>query len=205
MCIPQISINCKMLSYQYGPTFLKNAFSTLLNQCLVELRQFWRRKGVKHSISMVFHTNNPFGECSLHFITTEGTSKQKNVCIKIITQPGFAIQYSICLHYALHELLYVCRERWMYPTFNISLGHNIVNFATISRDLLHSKCHNQTGLYCRVAWWKHFLSASLLWILQKRSKRAIFSGGDHWGDWTVWPQFQVSCLEETSHYSSHVQ
>jgi len=27
-----ISINCKMLSYQYGPTFLKNAFSTLLNQ-----------------------------------------------------------------------------------------------------------------------------------------------------------------------------
>jgi len=30
---PQISINCKMLSYQYGPTFLKNAFSTLLNQC----------------------------------------------------------------------------------------------------------------------------------------------------------------------------
>uniref|UniRef100_A0AAY5KRA3 Tc3 transposase DNA binding domain-containing protein n=1 Tax=Esox lucius TaxID=8010 RepID=A0AAY5KRA3_ESOLU len=25
MCIPQISINCKMLSYQYGPTFLKNA------------------------------------------------------------------------------------------------------------------------------------------------------------------------------------
>uniref|UniRef100_A0A3P9ABK6 Cadherin domain-containing protein n=1 Tax=Esox lucius TaxID=8010 RepID=A0A3P9ABK6_ESOLU len=40
MCIPQISINCKMLSYQYGPTFLKNAFSTLLNQCHVELRQF---------------------------------------------------------------------------------------------------------------------------------------------------------------------
>uniref|UniRef100_A0AAY5L028 Hexosyltransferase n=1 Tax=Esox lucius TaxID=8010 RepID=A0AAY5L028_ESOLU len=40
MCIPQISINCKMLSYQYGPTFLKNAFSTLLNQCQVELRLF---------------------------------------------------------------------------------------------------------------------------------------------------------------------
>jgi len=38
MCIPQISINCKMLSYQYGPTFLKNAFSTLLNQCHIELR-----------------------------------------------------------------------------------------------------------------------------------------------------------------------
>ena len=38
MCIPQISIKCKMLSYQYGPTFLKNAFSTLLNQC--HLRQF---------------------------------------------------------------------------------------------------------------------------------------------------------------------
>jgi len=30
----------------------KNAFSILLNQCHVELRQFWRRKGVKHSISM---------------------------------------------------------------------------------------------------------------------------------------------------------
>jgi len=30
-----ISINYKMLSYQYGPTFLKNAFSTLLNQCHV--------------------------------------------------------------------------------------------------------------------------------------------------------------------------
>jgi len=42
---PQISINCKMLSYQYGPTFLKNAFSTLLNQCHEELRQFWRQKG----------------------------------------------------------------------------------------------------------------------------------------------------------------
>jgi len=25
---------------QYGPTFLKNAFSTFLNQCHVELRQF---------------------------------------------------------------------------------------------------------------------------------------------------------------------
>jgi len=35
MCIPQISTN-KMISYQYGPTFLKNAFSTLLNQCHVE-------------------------------------------------------------------------------------------------------------------------------------------------------------------------
>jgi len=40
--------------YQYGPTFLKNAFSILLNQCHIELRQFWRRKEVKHSISMVF-------------------------------------------------------------------------------------------------------------------------------------------------------
>jgi len=29
-----------ILSYQYGPTFLKNAFSTLLNQSHVELRQF---------------------------------------------------------------------------------------------------------------------------------------------------------------------
>jgi len=38
MCIPQISINCKILSYQYGPTFLKNAFSTLLNQCHVECK-----------------------------------------------------------------------------------------------------------------------------------------------------------------------
>jgi len=37
-------------SNQYGPTFLTNAFSTLLNQCHIELRQFWRRKGVKHSI-----------------------------------------------------------------------------------------------------------------------------------------------------------
>jgi len=46
MCI---SINCNMLSYQYGPTFLKNTFSTLLDQCHIELRQ------VKHSsISMVF-------------------------------------------------------------------------------------------------------------------------------------------------------
>jgi len=43
-----------MLSYQYGPTFLKNAFSTLLNQCHVELMQFWRWNGVKHSIIMVF-------------------------------------------------------------------------------------------------------------------------------------------------------
>jgi len=43
MCIPQISINSKMLSYQYGPTFLKYAFSTLLNQYHEELRQFWRQ------------------------------------------------------------------------------------------------------------------------------------------------------------------
>jgi len=28
----------KMLSNQHGPTFLKNAFSTLLNQCHVDLR-----------------------------------------------------------------------------------------------------------------------------------------------------------------------
>jgi len=53
MCIPQISINCKILSYQYGPTFPKNAFSALLNQCHAELREFWRRKGARHIISMV--------------------------------------------------------------------------------------------------------------------------------------------------------
>jgi len=35
-------------------SILKNAFSTLLNQCHVELMQFLRWKGVKHSISMVF-------------------------------------------------------------------------------------------------------------------------------------------------------
>jgi len=37
---PTNLINCKMLSYQYGPTFLKNAFSTLLNQSHVKSRQF---------------------------------------------------------------------------------------------------------------------------------------------------------------------
>jgi len=51
MCIPQISINCKMLSYQYGPTFLMLSAPCWIN---ATLRQFWRRKGVKHSISMVF-------------------------------------------------------------------------------------------------------------------------------------------------------
>jgi len=51
---PDLFINCKMLSYQYGPIFLKNAFSTLLNQCHAELRHFWMRKGVKHRITMVF-------------------------------------------------------------------------------------------------------------------------------------------------------
>ncbi|KAI7805359.1 putative protein eyes shut-like protein [Triplophysa rosa] len=35
---PVLSLFSSMLSYQYGPTFLKNAFSTLLNQCHVELR-----------------------------------------------------------------------------------------------------------------------------------------------------------------------
>jgi len=40
MSIPQISINCKWLSHQYGPIFLKNAFSTFLNQCHLEVRQF---------------------------------------------------------------------------------------------------------------------------------------------------------------------
>jgi len=40
MWMPQISINCKMLSYNMGQlTFVKNAFSTLLNQCDLELRQ----------------------------------------------------------------------------------------------------------------------------------------------------------------------
>jgi len=34
------NLNCKMLSYQQGPAFLKNAFSTLLNQFHVELWQF---------------------------------------------------------------------------------------------------------------------------------------------------------------------
>jgi len=43
--IPQISINCKMLSYQYGPTFLKNAFSTLLNQRQVEIKAVLKVKG----------------------------------------------------------------------------------------------------------------------------------------------------------------
>jgi len=37
---PTIPINCKMLFYQNGPTFLKNAFSTLLTQCYTELSQF---------------------------------------------------------------------------------------------------------------------------------------------------------------------
>jgi len=41
--IPQISINCKMLSYQFVPEFLKNVFSTLLNQFHVELRQFYQK------------------------------------------------------------------------------------------------------------------------------------------------------------------
>jgi len=45
MCIPQISINCKMLSYQNGPTFLKNAFSTLLNQCQEEIKAVQKAKG----------------------------------------------------------------------------------------------------------------------------------------------------------------
>jgi len=45
MCIPQISINCKMLSYQYGPTFLKNSFSTLMNQCHVELSSSEAERG----------------------------------------------------------------------------------------------------------------------------------------------------------------
>jgi len=36
--------NLHQLSYQYGPTFLKNAFSTLLNQCHVELRQLKLRQ-----------------------------------------------------------------------------------------------------------------------------------------------------------------
>jgi len=47
--------------YQYGPTFLKNAFSTLLNQCHVELRQ----KGIKHKYGV---SNNPLGECILAFL-----------------------------------------------------------------------------------------------------------------------------------------
>ncbi len=35
-------INCVMLSWQYGPTSLRNVSNTLLNLCHEELRQFWR-------------------------------------------------------------------------------------------------------------------------------------------------------------------
>jgi len=37
-------------SYKYWPTFLKNAFSTLLNQCHVELKQFWMQKGGSNTV-----------------------------------------------------------------------------------------------------------------------------------------------------------
>jgi len=40
--------------YPFFSLWVSAAFSTLLNQCHIELRQFWRWKGVKHSISMVF-------------------------------------------------------------------------------------------------------------------------------------------------------
>jgi len=60
--IQMVSINCKMLSYQYGPTFLKNAFSTLLNQCHIELRQFWRWNGGQTQY-WCSYCNSPLGEC----------------------------------------------------------------------------------------------------------------------------------------------
>jgi len=47
---PLMATSNRIGSNQYGLTFLKNAFSTLLNQWHVELRQLWRRKGVKQSI-----------------------------------------------------------------------------------------------------------------------------------------------------------
>ncbi len=54
ICSRQISSNCVMLSCQYRPKSQRNVSNTLLNLCHKELRQFWRKKGVKSGTSKVY-------------------------------------------------------------------------------------------------------------------------------------------------------
>jgi len=59
MCIPQISINCKML-YQYGPKFLKNAFSTFESMPRRIKAVLKVKRGQTHWYGVPI---NPLGEC----------------------------------------------------------------------------------------------------------------------------------------------
>ncbi len=43
-----------MLSYQYGPKYLRNVSNTLLNLCHDELGQFWRQSRVQPDTSKVY-------------------------------------------------------------------------------------------------------------------------------------------------------
>jgi len=54
MCVPQISINCKMLSYQYDANISKECFQHLVESMPRRIKAVLKAKGVKHSISMVF-------------------------------------------------------------------------------------------------------------------------------------------------------
>ncbi len=62
MCSWQICSSCVMLSYQYGPKYLRNVSNTLLNQCHQELRQFWRQNGFQLDISKVYLIKWPVSE-----------------------------------------------------------------------------------------------------------------------------------------------
>jgi len=59
MCIPQISINCKMLSYQYGPTFL-------CLQHLVELMPQRIKAVMDERGSNTIYGVPPLGECLIN-------------------------------------------------------------------------------------------------------------------------------------------
>lgn len=60
MCTRQICHNSVMLSCRYGPKFVRNVSSTLLNLCYGELGQFWRQCvsvtfGEQESLAHVHH------------------------------------------------------------------------------------------------------------------------------------------------------
>jgi len=81
MCIPQISINCKML-YQYGPKFLKNAFSTFESMPRRIKAVLKVKRGQTHWYGVPI---NPLGECIYQYSIYTINRKFKGVNNWLIT------------------------------------------------------------------------------------------------------------------------
>jgi len=90
MCRRQICSNCVMLSWQYGPTSLRNVSNTLLNLCHEELKPFLRQMGVQPGTSNVYLIKWPVSVCT-------------NIYIYIYTHSGKKIFDPLLI-------LYVCKN-----------------------------------------------------------------------------------------------